>query len=128
MATTAYTALALLRDALAAVDGVKTSKIGLEATIKPDDYPLVRVVPSTLAYGDYIGRRQSECLVYFGQPIHEFTDGMEALYASLLTMEAALIEAATAASGFVCEYLETVTDEDRIPGYKLMALRVRIEG
>ena len=42
-------------------------------------------------------------------------------------MEAALIDAAEG-SGVYCQYRETVTDEDRVDAYKLMALRVAVQG
>jgi len=35
--------LQTIRDKLATVPGVKTCKIGLEANISPDDYPMVRL-------------------------------------------------------------------------------------
>jgi hypothetical protein len=53
---------------------------------------------------------------------------MEALYESLLTLEVALVNAAVSGAGYFCEYTETVTDEDRVEGYKLMALRLVVEG
>ena len=74
-----------------------------------------------------LGRR-CEITVYFGQPIHEFDGGLEALYASLFTMEAALLAASQQTPGVVVEYRETVLDEDRVDAYKLMALRLVVEG
>lgn len=124
----AYTPLALLRDQLATVAGVQTCRIGMEANMTPDDYPMVRIVPSLLRDSPVLGQRQAECLIYFGQPIHEFTDGMEALYEELLTMEATLIEAAETGAGYYFQYIETVMDEDRVDGYKLLALRGMVEG
>ena len=128
MTTSAYPLLTTLRDALGAVAGVQTCKIGLEANMTPADYPMVRIVPSRVADDSVIGRRDVECLIYFGQPIHEFSEGVEALYESLLTMEVALITAAVQTGGIMVQYMETVLDEDRIDAYKLMALRVRVVG
>lgn len=120
--------LATLRDALALVNGVKTCRIGMEANLTPDDYPIVRIVPSRLENGGSLGERRCEALIYFGQPVHEFSDGLEALYAELFEMEAALIRAAVYDSGVYCTYVETILDEDRVDAYKLMALSVRVEG
>lgn len=118
-----------LRDHLAAtVPGVTTCKIGLEANMTPADYPMIRIVPSGISDGQVIGRRQVEVLVYFGQPIHESTGGLEAEWSSLLTMEAAIIEAASATPSASFLYLSTVLDEDRIDAYKLLAIKARLIG
>lgn len=124
----AFTALAALRDHLAEVQGVATCKIGLEANMTPADYPMVRVVLSQVggAGNDLADGRQFGCLVYFGQPIHEFSDGLEALYESLLDMEEALIAALGDLPGATVIHRETVFDEDRVDAYKLMALRVDV--
>jgi len=42
--------LETIRNKLATVPGVKTCKIGLEANILPEDYPMVRLVPSGAQY------------------------------------------------------------------------------
>lgn len=122
-----FPSLEALRDHLGAVPGIVTSKIGLEANMTPADYPMVRLVPSRIAGSDTFHRRSTQLLVYFGMPIHEFTDGLEVMYEQLLALEASLIAAAASGPVF-CQYLETILDEDRVDGYKLMALRLRIEG
>lgn len=123
-----FEVLEALRDALAAVPGVATCRIGMEANLTPADYPLVRLVPSTVRYSEVISRRRCELLVYFGQPIHEFTGGLESLYESLFGLEAALLAAAQATPGVWVQYEETILDEDRLDAYKLMALRLTVEG
>lgn len=72
-----FPALTQLRDSLGAVAGVGTSKIGLEANMTADDYPMVRIVPSKIGDGTVIGQRGTDVLIYFGQPIHEFTTDLE---------------------------------------------------
>ena len=93
----------------------------------PADYPMVRIVPSKIAQGGTVASRSDECLIYFGSPVHEFDAGLESLYADLLALEAALIDAATGTAGIVFEYAETIADEDRVDGYKLMAIRATVE-
>lgn len=128
-----------LRDLLGAVTWgddytVKTARVGLEAGMSPDDYPIVRVVPSVVRPSDLsdqaelAGLRQTEMLVYFGEPITEADAGLEELYRRLFAMELALIEALPRSGDWVARWLETITDEDRVPGYKLMALRVLVDG
>lgn len=134
--TNALPALEQLRDALGAItwgDGltIKTAKVGLEAGISPEDYPILRVVPSRIApssLADIPGLRGRETLVYFGMPVTEADEGLETLYRYLFEMETALINALPRSGEYVAEWLETITDEDRLPGYKLMALRVMVHG
>jgi len=120
------TLLETIRDKLATVPGVKTCKIGLEANMSPDAYPMVRLVPSTVRNGS-VSSRQCELTIYFGQPIHEFTDGLESLYGSLFALEVLLLEAVRSI-GLNMRYEETVMDEDRVESYKLMAIRVVVQG
>lgn len=122
-----FPTLELVRDTLAALPGIATCRIGLEANMTPADYPMVRVVPSRIGNGVMLGERSAETLVYFGQPIHEFTSGAEEQWRELLTMEAALVEALGAAQGFAFTHHETVLDEDRNDAYKLLAIRCTIE-
>lgn len=124
-----------LRDLLASVTwglsgSVQTAKIGLEAGMTADDYPIVRLVPSVTKRSELemAGLRAHELLIYFGAPIVEADNGLEALYADLFLMEVALIEALPIAGDFVARWQETILDEDRVPGYKLMALRVLVDG
>ena len=126
--------LRYLRTALAAVAGVQTCRIGLEAGIVPDDYPIVRIVPAELTVPDFarnlpaMSVRAVECLIYFGKPIHEFDAGLESLYTEIFAMEVALINALPRSGDYVVRWLETITDEDRVEAYKLMALRVQLDG
>ena len=135
--------LEALRDALSAVDGVKTCKIGLEDNISPDDYPIIRIVPSKASAVDFDMDglpvlRKVETLIYFGMPIQPFDDTpdadgrtrLEKLYAALFATEAAIITALTSAMPDVqvAQYLDTITDEDRLDTYKLMAVRCEVLG
>lgn len=122
------TVLEAVRDALAAVDGVKTCRIGMEPDITPDDYPLVRLVPSSLSEVTGIRPvRKVAALIYFGINQHDFEAGLEELYAELLAMERKLLQAASAQGTAFVRHIETLMDEDALDGYKLMALRVSIE-
>lgn len=134
MSTAVMTNLEGLRDQLALLSGVQTCRIGLEANISPDDYPIVRIVPSDLRPHGAIGYRMDcEALIYFGRPIQPFDDTpddagrvrLEKLYAALLRMDLD-IRAVVEAAGGQC--FETVLDEDRLDTYKLMALKVRLVG
>lgn len=121
--------LEALRDAFAAVPGVHTARVGMEAGITPADYPMVRIVPSKLDESlPRLGVRKTECLVYFGIAQHEFDGGLEELYRALFAMEEALLEAARAVPTIAVRHQETILDEDRVEAFKLMALRLWVEG
>lgn len=123
-----------LRGQLAALPGVKTCKIGMEANISPDDYPLIRIVSSYLKPHGTIGYRlDCEALIYFGHPIAPFDDvpddagrvRLEKLYAALFDMDETIRNTVYDHGG---KCFETVLDEDRLDTYKLMALRVMLVG
>lgn len=121
-----FTALEAARDALALVDSVATCKIGLEAGISPADYPMIRLVPSRITPGRPYTQRSAECLIYFGWPIGPSeSGGLEAVYESLFTLEAGILEVLKTLSG---RYFETITDEDRLDTFKLFAIRCELQG
>lgn len=124
-----------LRDALATVDGVKTAKIGFESNMTPGDYPIVRVVPGRIGMPQFArgmspinGIREIDSLVYFGMPIHEHEEGLEALYTEILAMEQSLLAALPTQGLYSARWVETFLDEDRLDAYKLMAMRVVVVG
>lgn len=123
-----YATLVQLRNALAAIDGIQTCKIGLEANMRPEDYPIIRLVPSRIYPGKVFGKRQIELLIYFGKPIHEFEQSLEDLTEELFELEAQILEVLHGTSGMFAEHKDTIADEDRIDAYKLMAIRAVVNG
>jgi hypothetical protein len=119
------TALEAARDALALVDGVATCKIGQEANLSPADYPLIRIVPVRITPGRPYNNRTAEVLIYFGMDRGESEDGLEDLYDRLFTMEAAILEVVRTLQG---RWVETLTDRDELPAYKIMAIRCELQG
>jgi hypothetical protein len=119
------TALEAARDALALVDGVATCKIGQEANLSPADYPLIRIVPVRITPGRPYNNRTAEVLIYFGMDRGESEDGLEDLYDRLFTMEAAILEVIRTLQG---RWVETLTDRDELPAYKIMAVRCELQG
>lgn len=141
--TPPITLLESIRDALAALPGVQTCKIGLEPNITPADYPIIRVVPSRMLPGDTtvsgeMLTRNTELLIYFGAPVQQFDEApddggrtrLEKVYAALFDMEALILNAlADRPAGVLwARYIETITDEDRLDTYKLMAVRCEVKG
>lgn len=117
--------LETLRDALAGIAGVASCKIGLEQNISPADYPLIRIVPSRLTPGRPYSRRTIETLIYFGMDTSEAeATGLQGVYSDLFGMESSIREVLTQDEGG--RYLETITDEDRLNTYKLMAIRCEV--
>jgi hypothetical protein len=78
----------------------------------------VRVTP-----GQPYNRRTSELSILFGANIAD-SEGLETVYESLFTLEEEIIKSVKASGG---RYIETITDEDRMDTYKLMAIRCEIE-
>ena len=110
------------RDALAQIDGVASCAIGLEANIGPADYPMIRIVPVRVTPGKGYSARTCECNIYFGAPIAN-SEGMLSVYESLFALEAEILAVLKTLHG---RYVETVTDEDRLDTYNLMAIRCEI--
>lgn len=127
------TKLEELRDQLALIPGIETCRIGIEKGMTAADYPMIRIVPTTVGPGDVIGLRAAEVLIYFGKPIEEFDEEpdaegrvrLEKLYAELFALEETIVEILAVMGG---EYEETLLDEDRIDTYKLMAIKAYVEG
>jgi hypothetical protein len=118
-------ALESLRDKLATISGVETCKVGMESTMSPADYPMIRIVPSRILPAQQaISQRVCDTLIYFGMDSHEFDGGLEQLHWKLLAMEGLIITAAEAGSGsYTAIYRETIMDEDGVQPFKMMALR-----
>jgi hypothetical protein len=120
-----YTLLDKLRDNLRKIKGVNTCEIGMEASITPDSYPLIRLVPSRVSKSN--NTRLLELLLYYGEPIHEFeTGGLEEIYRRHFETEALMLTAVNG-TGWVVKYRETFYDEDRLPAYKLLAMRFEVD-
>lgn len=110
------------------VTGVVTSKVGLEPAISPNDYPIIRVVPIKLMQSEMLPRRKIELLVYYGAKVQPF-EGMSAVYEALCTMEQEIIDILqNGQGGYVADFLETITDEDRLETYKIFASRFVVQG
>jgi len=124
--------LALLKAQCALIPGVKTCKVGLEAEIMPDDYPIIRLVPSRLIPQEGGDRQRMELTIYHGAPLQAF-DGLEAVYVELFRLETAIRDAVMFAAvastpGLRVEFVDTITDEDWLTVYKLFASRFQVEG
>jgi hypothetical protein len=116
------TALENARDALADIPGVVSCKIGIEKNLSPADYPMIRLVPSRLSPGRPYSARTIQTFIYFGAPVTE-SEGLESVYAALSALELSIIEVLRTLQG---RYIATVTDEDRLDTYKLMAIECEL--
>ncbi len=83
------------------------------------------MVPSRVQDYVTLGRRMAECLVYFGVGVSETEGGLEDVYTALFEMEDRVRAAIAQAGGL---YRETITDEDRLETYKVMAVRREVVG
>ena len=128
-----------LRDALAVIPQVTTCKVGLEESMRPDDYPMVRIVPGRIEVGPLMDDddvRKCDVTVYFGIPLQPFDDTpdsagrvrLEKSYAALFALEDAIIAALSVPITDILSltHIDTITDEDRLETYKLMAIRLEV--
>jgi hypothetical protein len=115
------------RDALAAVAGVTTCKVGREANISPNSYPLIRIVPIRTLGGKGYAGRTGDSWVFFGAALTN-ADGLEAVYSAMSAMEKDIIDVLGTIEG---RYIETLNDQDQLDQdqrepYKLMAIRCEL--
>ena len=121
-----FAALQAARTALALIPGVASCKIGIEPGIAPLDYPMIRLVPSRIIPGRPYSKRTAEVSIYFGHDTSTAeAGGLEAVYAALFVMEAAIIVKVKALGG---RYIDTVTDKDRLDLFKLNVVRCELLG
>ena len=125
----AMSTLTAARDSLAAISGVASCKVGMEHNISPSDYPLIRLVPSSLTPGQPYGSRTIDTLITFGAQVTE-SEGLESVYTALFALELSIRTKIRDLGG---RYITTVTDEDALPfvdgrpsPYKLMAVRCEL--
>lgn len=122
-----YAILENIRDRLENINGIVTCKIGIENAISPDDYPMIRIVPTRAEHGAALPRKKLDVLVYFGVPLNESEEGgLEAIYAALCETEDAIIAALESGQDFTAVWQDTTTDEDRLEAYKLFASRFTV--
>lgn len=119
-----------LRDRLAGLPGIKTCKIGLEIGIVPEDYPIVRLVPSAIRAEDARGGIDaiSPLLIYYGWNLLEVEVGLERIYETLLDLRESIRAELLVPdeSPLMWQYQDTVLDEDRLPRYKLFVDRYTV--
>ena len=118
------TELETARTALAAISGVTSCKIGIETNISPDDYPMIRIVPSRITPGKPYSKRSAETLLYFGVDTTN-SEGLETVYTLLFALEANILTVLKTLQG---RYVETIMDEDRLDTYKLSVVRCELRG
>lgn len=116
----------ILTDALASLQtltGIKTFAIGLEPSLHADNYPIARVVLES-------SRREHAgwvvtATVYVGDAISVHTGTNEQLEQATQLQQDAL-DALRTRTDWRVDSRETLYDADRVPGYKLAAIRVEI--
>lgn len=130
MALTSYQILAGIRDACGQIPEVNTCQIGLETPITPDAYPIMRVVMSVARpHNDDPFAPMMEIIVYYGEYVRPLKSAeIDAQHEWLMAVEEKLISAVIPGHGWRGRWVETVWDEDRVPGIKLHASRFEVWG
>jgi len=110
---------------------VKTVKIGIEPSLRPVDYPIIRVVAGDNKRSSNDGWGEDiEVLVYFGDKIADKA-GIEAIYSYLYGLEAeikALLNNQQVSNDGIMQFISTHSDEDRLENFKILCSRYVIKG
>ena len=128
---TPYQILLGMKTACAAIPGVTTCQIGIETPIVPTSYPMIRIVLSVERERDEGNpwKPLMEVLIYYGEMVRPLNEGaLDDQIEWLLATEDAIKRALIPGSGWRARWIETVWDEDRIPGLKLFASRFEVYG
>ena len=115
-----YEVLLAIKAELENIANIKTCKIGLEDDISPNDYPLIRIVAASNDGLNYLHEKFT-VKIYYGFDLNEY-DGMEIIYEKLYALEKDIRDAiAPELTGeYVCKWKNTISDEDRLEGYKVL--------
>jgi len=116
----------ILTDALASLQTlttIKTFAIGLEPSLNADHYPIARVVLES-SKREYAGHVVT-AMVYVGDAISVHT-GTDEQLEQATQLQADALAALRTRTTWRVESRETLYDADRVPGYKLAAIRVEI--
>lgn len=122
-----YSILECVRNELAWILGIKTCRIGVENSLSPDDYPIIRIVPQRISPASVLCKNQYVLQIYFGMPVSESDNGLEAVYASLSDLSESIIMTMQTSTTFSAIWQETLLDEDRVDKYKLGMARFLVE-
>lgn len=115
-----------MREKLSLIEGVNTCKIGIEATISPVDYPIVRIVPTRLIDVS-VTEHKLEVVIYYGRPIHESNEGVSGVLMQLFEMENQIKVALKNGNGYKAKFIDTVTDDQDVEEhFKLFASRFEV--
>lgn len=129
MALSNYAILEAIRDKCAQLPSLKTCQIGIETPIVPDAYPILRIVLSEMREleDNAPGRPVMGIIVYYGESVRPLNEGgLESQHEWLLDMDESIKRAIVPGQGWRARWVETVWDEDRVPGFKLFASRFEV--
>ena len=116
-----YDYLVTVRDKMATIQGVKTSKIGLERGVGSKDTPFVRIVPIDVKPEGGITPAQSLTYqVVFG--VDAKVRDYEELHDQYFSLAEKIIAAGKSLGG---TWLRTVTDEDTVQNLKTAVVEFR---
>ncbi len=101
------------------IPNIVTCKIGLEASLSPADYPIIRIVAGNSQGAEY-KHTLHQVKIYYGFNLSEF-DGLDIIYEKLYALEKEIRDALEPGlEPYFCKWVNTISDEDRIPEYKIL--------
>jgi len=124
-----YELMIEVKDRLQNIPNINTVKIGIEPNMTGRDYPAVRIVAGVNKRGEYL-YENAIFTVYFGENLHDKI-GIEEIYNRLYTYESEIrdkLDTFQPAVGGLCKWVDTISDEDRLQGFKILASRFEVVG
>ena len=118
--------LLLIKEKIQDIAIVKSCKIGLENAIPPSEYPLIRIVAGRSSTIGYL-KAKHQVKIYYGFNLSDF-DGIEVVYEKLYSLEKEIKELIVPdMNPYLCKWIDTISDEDRLDGYKVLCSVFEVE-
>lgn len=124
-----YEMLKEIEAQLQGITDINTVAIGLEASMTASDYPAIRLVSTTNSRGSGLNEDMAFD-IYFGDNLHE-SIGIEEIYRKLYEWEAIIkerLDIFLTSNGSIVYWKSTISDEDRLQGYKILVSRFVVDG
>ena len=120
-----------VKDKLATIQGITTVKVGLEPNISPKSYPIIRIVPQRTTGQEYM-RQKHSFFVYIGFKLQE-SQGIDTIYQTLYDVEKQVKELLVpevidaSSHQYIVRFKESLNDEDKLKGFKVMVMSFEAE-
>ena len=109
-----------IRDKLAKLPNIKTCRIGIESTLTPESYPLIRIQMLGFKKSESQTHRNGDLMIYFGLPLVEGDVPLESIYAQMLELEQKIVNELEFGAGYRSTYERTLVSDSSVSGHYLL--------